>query len=52
MPRTFAYAVGGLLMLTVSRRLLDDVAEPGDLQEVLRGLPHNVTTEMDLRLWN
>jgi phosphohistidine swiveling domain-containing protein len=51
MPRTFAYAVGGLLMLTVSRRLLDDVAEPGDLQEVLRGLPHNVTTEMDLELW-
>ena len=51
MPRTFAYAVGGLLMLAVSRRLLRDVAEPGELQEVLRGLPHNVTTEMDLRLW-
>ena len=51
MPRTFAYAVGGLLMLAVSRRLLGDVAEPGELQEVLRGLPHNVTTEMDLRLW-
>jgi len=51
MPRTFAYAVGGLLMLAVSRRLLRDVAEPGELQEVLRGLPHNVTTEMDLGLW-
>ena len=51
MPRTFAYAVGGLLMLGVSRRLLGDVAEPGELQQVLRGLPHNVTTEMDLRLW-
>ena len=51
MPRTFAYAVGGLLMLAVSRRLLGDVAEPGELQQVLRGLPHNVTTEMDLRLW-
>jgi rifampicin phosphotransferase len=51
MPRTFAYAVGGLLMLVASRRLLRDVAEPGELQEVLRGLPHNVTTEMDLKLW-
>ena len=27
------------------------VAQPGELQEVLRGLPHNVTTEMDLKLW-
>jgi phosphohistidine swiveling domain-containing protein len=51
MPRTFAYAVGGLLMLAASRRLLRDVAQPGDLQEVLRGLPHNITTEMDLKLW-
>ena len=51
MPRTFAYAVGGLLMLGASRRLLRDVAQPGELQEVLRGLPHNVTTEMDLKLW-
>jgi phosphohistidine swiveling domain-containing protein len=51
MPRTFAYAVGGLLMLGVARRLLRDVAKPGELQEVLRGLPHNVTTEMDLKLW-
>jgi pyruvate,water dikinase len=51
MPRTFAYAVGGLLMLAASRRLLGDVAQPGELQEVLRGLPHNVTTEMDLELW-
>src|SRR5215208_1316109 len=51
MPRTVAYAVGGLLMLVASRRLLRDVAEPGELQEVLRGVPHNVTTEMDLKLW-
>jgi pyruvate,water dikinase len=51
MPRTFAYAVGGLLMLAASRRLLGDVAQPGELQEVLRGLPHNITTEMDLELW-
>jgi rifampicin phosphotransferase len=51
MPRTFAYAVGGLLMLTASRRLLRDVADPDELQQVLRGLPHNITTEMDLKLW-
>jgi rifampicin phosphotransferase len=51
MPRTIAYAIGGLLMLVASRRLLRDVAQPGELQEVLRGLPHNITTEMDLELW-
>jgi phosphohistidine swiveling domain-containing protein len=51
MPRTAAYAIGGLLMLGASRRLLRDVAQPGELQEVLRGLPHNITTEMDLTLW-
>jgi pyruvate,water dikinase len=51
MPQTVAYALGGLLMLVASRRLLQDVAQPGELQEVLRGLPNNVTTEMDLELW-
>jgi rifampicin phosphotransferase len=50
-PRTLPYAVGGGLMLAASRRLLRGVAQPGELQEVLRGLPHNVTTEMDLKLW-
>jgi phosphohistidine swiveling domain-containing protein len=51
MPRTVAYAIGGFLMLAASRRLLRNVAQPGELQEVLRGLPHNITTEMDLQLW-
>src|SRR4249920_578290 len=51
MPRTGPYAAGGYLMLAASRRLLRDVAQPGELQEVLRGLPHNITTEMDLQLW-
>ncbi|HEX6757497.1 MAG TPA: PEP/pyruvate-binding domain-containing protein, partial [Propionibacteriaceae bacterium] len=51
MPRTAPYPAGGYLMLAASRRLLRDVAEPGELQEVLRGLPHNITTEMDLQLW-
>ena len=49
--RTVPYAAGGYLMLAASRRLLRDVAQPGELQEVLRGLPHNITTEMDLKLW-
>ncbi|HEY6810010.1 MAG TPA: PEP/pyruvate-binding domain-containing protein [Propionibacteriaceae bacterium] len=49
--QTLPYAAGGYLMLAASRRLLRDVADPGELQEVLRGLPHNITTEMDLELW-
>ncbi|HEY9471847.1 MAG TPA: PEP/pyruvate-binding domain-containing protein, partial [Propionibacteriaceae bacterium] len=49
--QTLPYAAGGYLMLAASRRLLRDVADPGELQEVLRGLPHNITTEMDLKLW-
>ena len=49
--RTVPYAAGGYLMLAASRRLLRDAAQPGELQEVLRGLPHNITTEMDLKLW-
>jgi rifampicin phosphotransferase len=52
MPRTAGYVVGGGLMLAASRRLLNDVAQPGELQQVLRGLPHNITTEMDLQLWD
>jgi rifampicin phosphotransferase len=51
LPRTLPYLVGGMSMLAASRRLLRDVAQPAELQEVLRGLPHNVTTEMDLKLW-
>ena len=39
-------------MLALARRLLRGVAEPRELEAVLRGLPHNVTTEMDLELWD
>jgi rifampicin phosphotransferase len=52
MPRMAAYPLGGALMLAASRRLVRDVVQPGELQEVLRGLPHNITTEMDLKLWD
>jgi phosphohistidine swiveling domain-containing protein len=50
-PRTIPVALAGLGMLAAAGRLLRRDLHPGDLQAVLRGLPHNVTTEMDLALW-
>src|SRR5438874_2586401 len=41
----------GLGSYALSGRLLEDIATPGEMQIVLRGLPHNPTTEMDLELW-
>ena len=41
----------GYLLLAAARRLLRGIAEPRELEAVLRGLPNNVTTEMDLELW-
>ena len=41
----------GFALLAAAGRLLGPDAGPGALQPVLRGLPHNVTTEMDLALW-
>jgi phosphohistidine swiveling domain-containing protein len=38
-------------LLAAAGKLLGRRAEPGELQAVLRGLPNNVTTEMDLALW-
>ncbi|MEV0757725.1 PEP/pyruvate-binding domain-containing protein [Streptosporangium sp. NPDC050280] len=49
---TIAPAVAvGFGMLGLAAKALGDRARPGELQTVLRGLPHNVTTEMDLALW-
>ncbi|MDR6416995.1 PEP/pyruvate-binding domain-containing protein [Pseudarthrobacter sulfonivorans] len=42
----------GYLMLAAARRLLRGIAKPRELEAVLRGLPHNVTTMMDLELWH
>ncbi|MCD5341487.1 pyruvate kinase [Arthrobacter sp. AK04] len=42
----------GYLMLAVARGLLRGIAEPRELEAVLRGLPRNVTTIMDLELWH
>lgn len=41
----------GYILLAVARRLLRGIAPPRELEAVLRGLPHNITTEMDLELW-
>ena len=51
MPTVLGYPLAGFLLLGLARRLLGDVARTGELQSILRGLPHNVTTEMDLQLW-
>ncbi len=41
----------GFALLAVAGKLAGSPAN-GELQEVLRGLPNNVTTEMDLDLWS
>ena len=43
---------GWLRLLGLAGRLLGDDANADELQTVLRGLPDNVTTEMDLALWS
>jgi len=51
MPRIMPAAAVGLGLLGLAGKLLGDDASADDLQAVLRALPHNVTTEMDLELW-
>jgi pyruvate,water dikinase len=51
LPRAMPSAVAGFIMLFVAGKLVGENAGPGELETVLRGLPHNVTTEMDLDLW-
>ncbi|MGY1823213.1 PEP/pyruvate-binding domain-containing protein [Geodermatophilus sp. SYSU D00079] len=51
-PRVVPPAATGFALLWLAGRLLGPDARPGDLATVLRGLPHNVTTEMDLQLWD
>jgi pyruvate,water dikinase len=52
MEATLPGPATGYLMLAVARWLLRGIAPPRELEAVLRGLPHNVTTEMDLELWD
>jgi pyruvate,water dikinase len=51
MPAIAGYVIPGFALLALARRLLRGQASGQDLQTVLRGLPYNVTTEMDLELW-
>jgi rifampicin phosphotransferase len=51
MPRVMPAAAAGFAMLGLAGKLLGDDVDSDDLQGVLRALPHNVTTEMDLALW-
>jgi pyruvate,water dikinase len=51
-PTLLPAPVAGFAMLGLAYWLLGDDAQPTDLQTVLRGLPDNVTTEMDLALWD
>jgi pyruvate,water dikinase len=43
--------LGGMGTLTLASTLLGDLASEDERQTVLRGLPNNVTTEMNLALW-
>jgi rifampicin phosphotransferase len=47
-PPIFATGLGSYAL---AGKLLGDLAADHERQVVLRGLPHNPTTEMDLRLW-
>ncbi|MEU7816502.1 PEP/pyruvate-binding domain-containing protein [Pseudonocardia sp. NPDC049154] len=49
--RVFPVAGAGFVAFGLAAALLRGRARPGELSTVLRGLPHNVTTEMDLALW-
>ena len=51
-PRLVGVVIPGYLCYALAGRILGGRARPGDLQTVLRGLPHNPTTEMDLALWD
>lgn len=44
-------AAAGMAMFALAGKLLGNDAQASDLQTVLRGLPHNITTEMNLELW-
>lgn len=50
MPSSVGYPAAGFAFLALARSLLGEIGR-GRLQPVLRALPRNVTTEMDLDLW-
>lgn len=50
-PTVTPVAGAGFVMLGLAHRLAGDVLDRDATNEVLRSLPHNSTTEMDLELW-
>jgi rifampicin phosphotransferase len=50
-PRVGPVFAAGFMMLALARRLAGDDLDDATVDEVLRALPYNVTTEMDLQLW-
>jgi rifampicin phosphotransferase len=50
-PRLVGIVIPGVLCYALANRVLGARARPGEVQTVLRGLPYNPTTEMDLALW-
>ena len=44
-------AIVGLLSRALAGRLLGNLATPEEIERVVRAIPHNPTTEMDLDLW-
>ncbi len=51
MPTTTPVAAAGFLALALARRVAGPDLDAHAVHELLRGLPHNVTTDMDLALW-
>ncbi|HEX7302798.1 PEP/pyruvate-binding domain-containing protein [Lentzea sp.] len=49
-PRLAPTALIGFAMLGLVGKIVQ--TRPGELQTVLRGLPNNITTEMDLAMWD
>ncbi len=50
-PRLFPLAVAGLMSWRILHRLADRIPNAPNTLLLSRALPHNVTTEMDLALW-
>lgn len=50
-PQILPLPALGFAMLALVKRLLGEQASYDELQTVIRGLPNNITTEMDLALW-
>ncbi|MBV9845989.1 MAG: phosphoenolpyruvate synthase [Kutzneria sp.] len=51
LPSVAPVAGAGFVMLAVARRLASAELDAEQVHELMRSLPHNVTTEMDLELW-